>query len=126
MANHLKVNNKRVGIGTAIALVVDVALYFIGNASAATWQVGLQFPISLPIIVFATLAPMLIGALVVNLLSKRWKNTVNFTSWAALIFAIAGAPGGYISSNDLPTGIALGSMHFVVGLTWFFSIRGKK
>jgi len=126
MSNQFNVNLKKIATGTAIALVANAVIFFIGSAAAATWSVGTPFKISLPIVAFATVFPMLLGGVVVRALAKWKQGVIAIASWFVLIFSIAGAPGGYIASMDLPTGLALGTMHFVVGLTWFFAIRNKK
>lgn len=126
MANQFNVSNKRVFAGTGIALAVNIVIYLIGSAAAATWNVGMPMQVGLALVASATVVPFLLGGLVVGLLAKWKQSLVGVSSWAVLIFSIVGAPGGYIASNDLPTGIALGAMHFVVGAAWFLAIRGKK
>jgi hypothetical protein len=126
MAHQFQISTKRVAIGTAIALLTNIVIYLIGSSASATWQVGLPTTVSLPLVAIATAVPMLLGGLTVGLISKRWPGVIGLSSWAVLIFSIAGAPSGYISSQDAATGVALGAMHLVVGFAWFVSIRNKK
>ncbi len=121
-----QVSTKRVLVGTGAALIANIALFLIGNASGATWNVGLPFTVGLPMVAGATILPMLLGSQVVRLLGK-WKNSIiTMAAWLVLVFSIAGAPSGWFASNDLATGLALGAMHVVVGLAWFFSINHRK
>lgn len=120
------VSNKKVLIATLAALVANVAIYLAGDASGATWNVGMPFTVGLAMVVGATLVPMLLGGQVVKLVGKSKSSLVNVAAWSVLIFSFAGSPMGWIASGDAPTGIALGAMHVVVGLAWFFSIRVKK
>ena len=126
MAKAFEVSNKRLAMAAGIALVVNAIIYFIGSASSATWDVGFPYKLGLPMLAGASAFPILIGGLIVRLISKKLRWITSFASWAVLIFAIAGSPGGYVSSNDLPTGLSLGAMHVVVGLAWFIALRKPK
>jgi hypothetical protein len=121
-----QVSTKRVLVGTGAALIANLALFLIGDISGATWNVGLPFTVGLPMVAGATIFPMLLGSQIVRVLG-RWKpSIITMAAWLVLVFSIAGAPSGWIASNDLATGIALGAMHVVVGLAWFFSINHSK
>ena len=126
MSKLFYVSNKRVLIATAIALAINVSIYLIATGSGVSWEVGLSTPVTLLMVSFGTAVPMLIGAQIVLLASKWKQQAVGIFSWVVLIFAIAGAPGGYVASGSVATGLALGSMHVVVGIAWFISIRGAK
>lgn len=121
-----KVDFKKVLLGTGAALVANVGIYLLGNSAGATWSVGLPFTLGVPIIAMATIAPMVVGSQAVRLISKWKPNFIKISAWLGLIFSIVGAPGGWIASNDLTTGLALGSMHVTVGVAWFYSIRATK
>jgi hypothetical protein len=120
------VSNRRVFVGTGIALIANIAIYLIGDAAGATWNVGLPFALGLPVVAAATIVPMLLGGQVVRLLGKKKPALVLWAAWIVLAFSIAGSPSGWIASQDLPTGLALGSMHVVVGLAFFFSIKTNR
>ncbi|MFM7029731.1 MAG: DUF6069 family protein [Micrococcales bacterium] len=109
-----------------MALAANVLLFLLGSAAGATWEVGQPAPIGLAAIAVATLLPMLLGGLVVRAIAKRKPNLVSAFTWVVLVFSLVGAPGGYVASQNLPTGLALGAMHVVVGLVWFYSVRGKQ
>jgi hypothetical protein len=126
MAQQFQISTQRVAIGTTVALLANIVIYLIGSAASATWQVGLPTTVTLLMVALATAVPMLLGALAVGLISKRWPGVIGLASWVVLVFSIAGAPSGYISSQNAATGVALGAMHVVVGLAWFVSIRNKK
>ena len=121
-----QVSTKRVVVATGVALIANVALFVIGNASGATWNVGLPFTVGLPMVAGATVLPMFLGGQVVRLLGKWKPSIITFAAWLVLVFSFAGSPSGWIASNDLATGLALGAMHVVVGLAWFFSIKHNK
>lgn len=122
MAHHSSVSTRKVLIGTGFALIANLAIYLIGNAAGATWSVGLPFTVGLPMVAAATIVPMILGGLIVRQLGK-WKPVlITWAAWLVLAFSIAGAPSGWIASQDLPTGLSLAGMHIVVGLAWFFSI----
>lgn len=121
-----QVSTKRVLVGTGAALIANLALFLMGNVNGATWNVGLPFTVGLPMVAGATVIPMLLGSQVVRVLG-RWKpSIITMAAWLVLVFSIAGSPSGWIASNDLATGLALGAMHVVVGLAWFISINRNK
>jgi hypothetical protein len=126
MAKLSNVNTRRLLIGTGVALATNLAVYGIASTSGATWEAGLPFPISLLMVAAATIVPMLLGGLVVRLLSKNKPSLITWAAWLGLAFAVATAPSGLIAAKDISTGLALSSMHIVVGLAWFFSIKSKK
>jgi hypothetical protein len=121
-----QVSTKRVLVGTGAALIANLALFLVGNVNGATWNVGLPFTIGLPMVAGATVFPMLLGSQVVQVLGKRKPSIIKMAAWLVLVFSIAGSPSGWIASNDLATGLALGAMHVVVGLAWFISIDRNK
>ena len=126
MPEKFEVSNKRVIAAAGITLAVNIVIYLIGSANSATWDVGFAFKLGLPTLATASVLPIVLGGQIVRLLAKKFSWIIGFASWAVLVFALLGAPGGYVSSNDLPTGLSLGAMHAVVGLAWFFSIRKTK
>jgi len=126
MANLTSMNTRKLLIGTGVALVTNLAVYGIASASGATWEAGLPFPINLLMVAAATIVPMLLGWQVVRLLGKRKPALITWAAWLGLAFALATAPSGLIAAMDISTGPALSSMHVVVGLAWFFSIKSKK
>jgi hypothetical protein len=120
-----KISNRRVLIGTVAALVANVAIYLIGSASGATWNVGMPITVGLPMVAGATVVPMLIGGQAVKLIGSWKASLINVSAWLVLVFSIAGSPSGWIASGNAPTGLSLGAMHVAVGLAWFFSIKPK-
>lgn len=121
-----KVSNRKVLIGTLAALLANIAIYLVGNASGATWNVGMPFTVGLPMVVGATIVPMLLGGQAVKLIARRKASLVNVSAWLVLVFSIAGSPMGWIASGNVPTGLALGAMHFTVGMAWFLSIKPQQ
>lgn len=126
MAQQFHFSPKRLALGATVALLANIVIFLIGSAASATWQVGLPTTVTLPLVALATVVPMLLGGLAVGLISKRWPSVIGLASWIVLVFSIAGAPSGYIASQNAATGLALGAMHVVVGISWFVSIRSKK
>jgi hypothetical protein len=126
MASVNTVSYKKILVGTGAALIANLAVFLVGTAAGATWNVGLAFTVSLPMVAVATLLPMLLGGQAVRLLGKGKPALITWAAWLVLVFSIAGSPSGWIASQNAPTGLALGGMHFVVGIAWFFSTRPNK
>lgn len=122
MAKLSTVSIRRIFIGAGIALVANLVLFAIGDVAGATWSVGLPFSVNWAMVAAASVIPILIGGQIVRMVSKTRGSINIWAAWLVLAFAVAGAPSGWIASQDLPTGIALGSMHIVVGFVWFFTI----
>lgn len=117
------VSNRRILVGTTVALVVNAALFYLGSVAGATWNVGIPFTVGILMVVGATVVPMLLGGQVIRLVGTRTPAIITLSAWLVPLFCVAGSPSGWIASNDVATGIALGAMHVVVGLAWFFSLK---
>jgi len=123
MAEVNSISFKKVLVATGIAAAVNASLFAIGSATGATWDVGAPAQVGIGMVLGATLAPMLLGGLVTKFAAGKWPRLRSVLSWSGLTFAILSAPGGFISSSDLATGISLGLMHVIVGFAWFFGIK---
>ena len=119
------INAKKLAFGAILAAVIDSVVFVIGNSADATWEAGQPYPIGYGMVLGASIVPFLVGGLVVSYMAKKNENWLNRFSLGGLIFALVGSPMGYIGGRDVPTGIALGSMHIVVGTIWYFATRKK-
>lgn len=118
-----QISYKKVLVATGIAAAVNASLFAIGSATGATWDVGQPFLVGIGMVLGATLAPMLLGGLVAKLAVGKWARLQGILAWSGLAFAIVSSPGGFIASSDLATSIALGLMHVIAGVSWFFGIK---
>lgn len=118
-----RVSYLKILVVTGIALATNVTLYAAGSASGATWDVGQPFLVGIGMVLGATLIPMLLGGLVAKVASAKWPRLRSVLAWGVLVFAILGAPSGWLASGDSATGVALGLMHVTVGVTWFFGVK---
>lgn len=126
MASTKTLSSRKIFIATGIALVANILIYVIASAAGATWNVGMPFTVSVFMVAGATVVPMLLGWLIVRAIAKRSPAVTTWAAWLVLAFSVAGAPSGWLASQEVATGLALGAMHIVVGLAWFFSIKSAK
>ena len=120
------INFFRVLLAAGSALLANAIAYAIGSAAGATWDVGMPFKVGIAMVIGATLAPMVLGALVARFAAARWAKSQSWFAWGVLALAVVSAPGGLVSSPNLATGISLAAMHVVVGLAWFWAIKPVK
>lgn len=118
-----QVSARRVAIATAAATLANLVVFGIGTAGGATWQAGQPYPIGWSMVLVASIVPMVLAALVTGLIARRRPGVLTGFAWAGLVFAGLGAPMGYLMGRDLPTGLALGAMHVISGIAWFWAIK---
>lgn len=116
----------RLAIGSIIALILDLLIFILADSQNATWEVGQPNPITIATVAISSIVPLLLGGFVFDVLAKRNSSWGNRLSTGGFVFAILTAPSGYLSSKDLPTGLALASMHVVVGLVWYLTTKKEK
>lgn len=118
-----KLSFRSVFVATIVALAANLVVFLIGSSAGATWEVGQPFKVGIALVAFATGFPMLLGGLVAKVTIAKFSKSQSWFAWGVLLFAVLGSPLGWVSSNDTPTGIALGLMHIFVGLAWFRALR---
>ncbi len=102
------------GIAAGAALVGNLLTFAIASAANASWEVGGPQPVGIAPVAAASIFPMLIGTLLFN----RVPRLQSLLPIGGLVFAVISAPGGFIASQELATGAALGAMHVITGLVW--------
>jgi len=107
-----------------IAVISNLVIYGIGSLAGAGWEAG-GLTIAWYLVLGATLVPIFIAAGATSLLGLVWKSAAKVMAWIGLIFALVTVPSVFITAPELGTAIALGSMHIIVGLAWFFGIRPR-
>lgn len=121
-----QISFKKLWAATGIALAANLVVFAVGDLAGATWDVGMPTTVSIAMVIGASVAPLLLGGAVAKLVISKWTKLRAFAAWAVLVFAIVGSPMGWISSNDVATGIALGIMHIFVGVAWFAVFKPVK
>lgn len=121
-----RANFRKILIAAGAALIANLALFGIGNAAGATWDAGQESPVGLGLVAGASVGPMLIGGLVAWLISSKTSKPLTWLSWGVLAFAVLGSPLGWVASGDTATGLALGGMHVVEGLAFFWAVKPTK
>jgi hypothetical protein len=99
------------------AAVVNVAIFLAFSAAGASYENStLGAPVGVSNVLLMTIAPMLIGMLVVALASRRWPRLLTVGKWVGAVLAIATvamtAAGGFATLSF----VALALMHVVVAV----------
>lgn len=102
------------GIAAGAALVGNLLTFAIGSGANASWEVGQPQPVGIAAIVASSIVPMLVGTVLFN----RVPRLQSLLPVGGLVFAIISSPGGYLASQEVATGAALGAMHVITGLVW--------
>ena len=110
---------------TAAAAALNLITYGIGSVSGASMAVTAPAAQEIPpaLAVIATLLPMAAAGLVTWFIARRRPGFRRFAAWTGLAAGILTAASPLASSADIPTGVALGFMHVIVGIAWFVALR---
>jgi hypothetical protein len=121
-------NPSRFAIVATAAAALNLITYGIGSASGASMGVTAPAAQEIPpaLAVIATLLPMAAAGLVPWFIARRRAGFRRFSAWTGLVVGILTAASPLASSADVPTGVALGFMHIVVGIAWFTALRSSR
>ena len=114
-------NPARLGLGIAVAVVVNLVVYAVASAAGATWIANGQ-SVGWFMVPIATVIAMAIGGVITWLLSRRWDKATIAMAWVGLVFAVISVPGPLLGSTDTPTRWALATMHITTGIIWFAAV----
>lgn len=123
MVESTKTNPRRYFAFVGLAVIVNVGLFFVGQAIGATYEVQAQAPVNVGLVVGMTVAQLSVGFLIARLTTKFAPKFFSALVWVGFAFAIISAPGGWVASQDAATGIALGLMHLSGALAWLFGVK---
>ncbi|HNE90015.1 MAG TPA: DUF6069 family protein [Actinomycetota bacterium] len=112
---------RRIGIAAVVAVLVNVAVYAIGDVAGATWQANGQ-EVAWFMVISATLIPFAIGGLITWALARKWMSAPRWMAWIGLVFAVVSLPMPFFASGDSTTALTLATMHVVAGIAWFVSV----
>lgn len=116
----------RIAVATVSALVANLIVFAIGTAADVTFDVESPQPISAVTVALFTVIPLVLGAVVVALVSRRWSGFQHFAAWAGLAFALLTIAGSFGAAGDTTTALTLAAMHLVVGAAWFLGVRPRE
>ena len=118
-------NPARLGLGIAVAVVVNLVVYAVASAAGATWIANGQ-SVGWFMVPIATVIAMAIGGVITWLLARRWVKATATMAWVGLAFAVISVPGPLWGSDDAPTRFALAAMHVTTGIIWFFAVHPSR
>ena len=119
------VNWKRFTVIALIGAVANLAVFDAGSLAGATWIANGQ-TLGWYMVVFASLFPLFVAALVTALLAKKWSHAITVFSWVGLVFGVITAPTTFFATADTVSAVSLAFMHVIAGVTWFVGIRSTK
>ena len=114
----------RVTVAVAAAVVVNLALAWVGSAAGASMVAAGQAVGAVPIIL-STVVPFVLAALVVVLVVRRRPGFQLVAAWAGLVVAVLSVTTAFVGGADLATRLTLGAMHLVVGAAWFAAVAPR-
>ena len=123
MNQKVRIRTGRYFAFVGAAAAVNIALFLIGQAAGATYDVNAQTNVNLGIVIGMTIAQLSVGFLFAWLTARFAPKTFGSLIWVGVGFAIITSPGGWIASQDVATGIVLGLMHFTGAAAWFLGMR---
>jgi hypothetical protein len=116
-----------IAVAILAAAVVNVVIFFAFSAAGASYENStLPAPVGVTNVLLMTIAPMLIGMLVVALASRRWPRLLPVGQWVGSVLALATvamtAAGGFTTLAF----VALALMHVVVAVAVFTGLGALK
>lgn len=110
-------------IAAVIALILNLIIFAIGTGAGASMEMTSPQPmtIGIPAVIGASLAPVIIAAIVTGLLARRWAKARPVLTWVGLALAVASC-AATLAAPDLATGLSLAGMHIVTGLAWVLAM----
>ena len=115
----------RLGLGTVVAVVVNLIVYAVASAAGATWIANGQ-AVGWFMVPIATVIAMAVGGLITWLLARRWDKATVTMAWVGIVFAVISVPGPLLGSTDTPTRWALAAMHITTGIVWFVAVHPRR
>ena len=125
MSQKISLSPRRYFAFVGVAAIVNVVLFFIGQAAGATYDVKAQTNVNLGLVVGMTFAQLAVGFLIAWLATRFAPKTFGLLVWVGVGFALITSPGGWVSSQDAATGITLALMHVSGAAAWFFGVKKK-
>ena len=114
----------RLAIWGAIALMVNIGIFLIGDAQGASWDVGQPYPISLPAVVAATLVVFVVLGALVWFISAKRPGFARLAAWAGLAVGVLSMLS-LINAAYVTTAVSLGAMHLVTAIAWVVALIGR-
>jgi hypothetical protein len=104
-----------------IAAILNSIIFLIAKAADATMVVeqGGAQEIALPMVLASTLFGLVVAAFVASRIGKKSQGFLSKSPIIGLMFGIVTAAAPFSASDDSKTAMALASMHFVAGVTWY-------
>ena len=110
-----------VPIAAVAAAVVNVIVYFIGQAAGAALVAGGQ-PVGVAQVIIATLVTFALGAGLLWLVARRHPDGARLLAWIGLGLGVVSVIAPLTMAADLATGLTLVPMHLVAGIAWFVAV----
>lgn len=116
------VTPRRLLIGAAAALAINMAAFGVGTAAGASWDVGQPSPVNLVAVMAATLVSFAVAGGITWALARTWPAFARFAAWAGLAFGVLSL-FGVLNAADAATGASLAVMHLATAGAWFLAVR---
>ena len=120
-----KIETKNLATVAAIAAALNLGVYGVGKLLGASFVVNGGVTMEIPwfLAALATFIPLVLAGLVVQQIAKRFSSFQRFASWAGLAFAFLSIGTVFAASQQVATILALGLMHAIAGVAWFWSTK---
>jgi Family of unknown function (DUF6069) len=115
-------------IAVGVAIILNTVVFLIASAGGASMVIEQpsETRLNAGMVIAATLIPLAVAGLVTWFLARRRPVLRTVFAWAGLGLALASSASPLLVSADVATGLALGAMHAVAGITWFIGVRKPK
>ena len=108
-------------IAAVAAVVVNVVVFFIGQAAGATLVAAGQ-PVGVAQVIIATGVTFALGIALLWLVARRRPDGVRLLAWIGLGLGVVSTIAPLAMAADLTAGLTLAVMHLAAGIAWFGAV----
>jgi Family of unknown function (DUF6069) len=118
----------RLAVATLAAGLLNLGVCAVGVAAGASMRVDTPTldEVTPALAVVTTVLLLGVAGVVVWFAARRWPALGGSAAWLGLGFALLATVGPLLVGQDLPTKLALTTMHVVAGVAWFVGVGVRR
>ena len=117
-------SRRRLVLIAVSAAIINLAAFLVAGTFGASMIVSSpqQMQLTAVVVIAATVVPLIGAGLVTWLIARAAPGFRRVAAWVGLALAILSCASPLLVSEDVTTGIALGAMHLIAGVSWYIAL----